>query len=312
MHLKKTATALGIMSAAVSAGTFMFSNYLFKLGMNRKDDEPVPQTSQLRFAYAYYRYVDWFHAIPKEEWILNETDSGEKMIASYVPAKKDTKRTIIMAHGVGCNRETMANFIKLYHELGFNVLAPDDRAHGDSDGKYVSYGWKDRIDYLRWINLVLDKVGKDAKILLFGISMGAGIVTMLSGEKLPKQVKAIVADCGYTNVGDEFNYLLKDMFNLPPYPIEPLVSAINWYKVGYRLHDASCTEALKKNNLPTLFIHGDSDIYVPTYMSYENYAASNGPKQLWIVPGAGHEESFWVNPVAYRQRIKNFLHTYFD
>lgn len=127
MHLKKTATALGIMSAAVSAGTFMFSNYLFKLGMNRKDDEPVPQTSQLRFAYAYYRYVDWFHAIPKEEWILNETDSGEKIIASYVPAEKDTKRTIIMAHGVGCNRETMANFIKLYHELGFNVLAPDDR-----------------------------------------------------------------------------------------------------------------------------------------------------------------------------------------
>jgi uncharacterized protein len=309
---KKTTLALGIMSASISASTFLFSRYLFQLGMQRKDAIPEPQASQMRFAYAYYRYVDWFHEIKKEEWVLREADTGDHMVASYVPAAKPTPKTIIMAHGVGCNRETMANFIKMYHELGFNVLAPDDRAHGDSDGKYVSYGWQDRIDYQRWIQLVLERIGTDAQILLFGISMGAGIVTMLSGEKLPPQVKAIIADCGYTNVGDEFNYLLKDMFHLPAYPIEPVVSAINWYKVGYRLHNASCTEALKKNTLPILFIHGDKDVYVPTYMSKVNYQAAHGPKQLWIVPGAGHEESFWVNPVAYKKRTKEFLHTYFN
>lgn len=310
MNLKKAAATLGILSATVGIGVFTFSEYLFKLGMSRKDAEPVPQNSQLKFAYEYYRYVDWFHDIPKDEWILHEEETGEKMIASYIPAAAPTKKTIIMAHGVGCNRETMANFMKLYHDLGFNVLAPDDRAHGDSDGKYVSYGWKDRIDYKRWINMVLYKVGLDSEILMFGISMGAGIVTMLSGEKLPKQVKAMIADCGYTNVGDEFNYLLKERFHLPPYPFEPLVSAINWHRVGYRLHNASCTDALRKNTLPTLFIHGGSDIYVPSYMSCINYNASKGPKQLWIVPGAGHEESFWNDPIAYKEKVREFVHTY--
>ncbi|WP_225362833.1 alpha/beta hydrolase [Apilactobacillus micheneri] len=310
MSLKKAAATIGMLSATVGVGVFTFSEYLFKLGMSRKDTEPVPQNNQLKFAYEYYRYVDWFHAIPKDEWILHEEETGEKMVASYIPAAVPTKKTIIMAHGVGCNRETMANFMKLYHDLGFNVLAPDDRAHGDSDGKYVSYGWTDRIDYKRWINMVLYKVGLDSEILMFGISMGAGIVTMLSGEKLPKQVKAMIADCGYTNVGDEFNYLLKERFHLPPYPFEPLVSAINWHRVGYRLHNASCTDALKKNTLPTLFIHGGSDIYVPSYMSCINYNASKGPKQLWIVPNAGHEESFWKNPVAYKEKVKEFVKTY--
>ncbi|WP_225426288.1 alpha/beta hydrolase [Apilactobacillus timberlakei] len=310
MSLKKAAATIGMLSATVGVGVFTFSEYLFKLGMSRRDADPIPQNNQLKFAYEYYRYVDWFHAIPKDEWILNEEETGEKMVASYIPALNKTNKTVIMAHGVACNRETMANFIKMFHDLGFNVLAPDDRAHGDSDGKYVSYGWTDRVDYKRWINMVLYKVGLDTEILLYGISMGAGIVTMLSGEDLPSQVKSIIADCGYTNVGDEFNYLLRERFNLPAYPFEPLVSAINWHRVGYRLHNASCTNALKKNKRPILFIHGDKDIYVPTYMSYENYHASKGPKQLWIVSGAGHEESFWTNPINYKQKVQDFTDTY--
>ncbi|MCK8625157.1 alpha/beta hydrolase [Apilactobacillus sp. M161] len=311
MGIKKNIAYALSVPTIMGIGTFLLSEYLFKLGMGRKDLDPQPSKDQLKYANDYYRYVNWYLRIKKETWEINEAQTNDRLVASYIPADENTNRTIIMAHGFGCNRETMANFAKMYHDMGINVLIPDDRAHGESSGKYVTFGWLDRMDYLQWIDLVIQKNGPQSEILLFGISMGAGIVTMLSGEKLPRQVKAIIADCGYTNVADEFNYLLKMEYHLPSYPIEPLVSTINRRRLGYCLDDASCTSQLKKNKLPILFIHGSKDIYVPTYMSYKNYRATKASKQLWIVPGAGHEESFWINPQKYKHRVNDFLNTYY-
>lgn len=134
---------------------------------------------------------------------------------------------------------------------------------------------------------------------------------MLSGESLPQQVKAIIADCGYSSIEAELTYLLKRQFHLPKYPLEPLVSTISKRRLGYYLGDVSATEQLAKNKRPILFIHGEKDVYVPVGMAYENYAATHAPKQLWIVKNASHAESFWVNPKRYQDHVEEFLTTYF-
>ncbi|WP_143805201.1 alpha/beta hydrolase, partial [Oenococcus oeni] len=84
-------------------------------------------------------------------------------------------------------------------EMGFNVLLPDDRGHGQSMGEYISFGWLDRLDYLQWLKKIIKRVGPKSEILLFGVSMGASTVEMLSGEDLPSQVKCVIADCGYSS-----------------------------------------------------------------------------------------------------------------
>ena len=60
---------------------------------------------------------------------------------------------------------------------------------------------------------------KNAEIVLYGVSMGGATVMMASGEDLPGNVKAIIEDCGYSSVWDEFSYQLQALFNLPEFPL---------------------------------------------------------------------------------------------
>lgn len=296
---------------AVTAGSFLLSYHLFKFAFERVDHVPPTSKEKQKYADAYYDYVDWMKNVPSKTWILNANSPENKVVASFIPADKPSKKTVIIAHGYKGNRETMANYVKMFHEMGFNALVPDDRGHGESSGEYINFGWLDRLDYLRWIKRVIGYVGEDSRILLFSVSMGGATVEMISGENLPSQVKALIADCGYSSIREELTYLLKQQFHLPEYPVEPLVSQINHHVLGFSLDKVSSTHQLAKNKLPILFIHGGRDTYVPVGMAYENYQATKAPKQLWIVKNATHAESFWYNPEAYRDRVMTFLKTYF-
>ncbi|WP_261809714.1 alpha/beta hydrolase [Levilactobacillus humaensis] len=310
--MKKKTLTWALPLAGLAATSLIASERLFNFAFKRVNYVPETSADKQKYADAYYAYVDWFKQVKKEKWYLHEHDPKNRMVAEYIPAETPSHKTVIISHGYKGNGETMANFAQMYHQLGFNVLLPDDRGHGESAGKYISFGWLDRLDYLQWIQQVIDRADANVKILLFGVSMGGATMEMLSGETLPAQVKAIIADCGYSSIEAELTYLLKRQFHLPKYPIEPLVSTISKRRLGYYLGDVTATDQLKKNKRPILFIHGEQDVYVPVGMAYENYAATHAPKQLWIVRNASHAESFWINPDRYRAHVTEFLKTYFD
>lgn len=298
--------------AGAAVGSFVFSEYLFKLAFKRVNEVPETSPEKQKYAASYWMFVDWFKHVNKEHWTFSLTGETEQMSAYFIPAKDPlTKKVVVISHGYKGNGETMANFAKLFYDLGFNVLLPDDRAHGESAGEYISFGWLDRLDYLQWLNKIIQRVGEMAQIVLFGVSMGASTVEMLSGEKLPVQVKCLIADCGYSSINQEMTYLLKQQFHLPKYPFYPLVSTINHHRLGYYLGDVSATEQLEKNQLPIFLIHGEKDSFVPSEMALENFRATTAPKELWIVKDATHAESYWINPQVYQQRIVAFLNKYF-
>ncbi|MFD2305563.1 alpha/beta hydrolase [Enterococcus termitis] len=242
-------------------------------------------------------------------WTLEAAD-GLKLQAIYLPAAEKTDKNVIMAHGYMGNAETMASFAKMYHDWGYNVLVPDARGHGKSEGEYIGFGWPERKDYLQWINQVIEKNGEHAQITLYGISMGGATVMMTSGEALPENVKAIVEDCGYSTVNEELAYQLKDMFNLPSFPLVPVTSLITKIRAGYFFGEASSIAQLKKNTTPILFIHGDADTFVPFEMLDEVYAATNAPKDKYVVPGAEHAKAYSVNKKAYKEKVEHFLNKY--
>src|SRR5699024_6839140 len=109
----------------------------------------------------------------------------------------------IIAHGYMGDAESMYQFADMYHRLGYNVLVPDARGHGKSQGDYIGFGWPERKDYVKWIHEVLSQNGSKENIILHGVSMGAATVMMTSGEKLPTNVKAIIEDCGYSSIQAE-------------------------------------------------------------------------------------------------------------
>ena len=246
----------------------------------------------------------WLKTVHKETWTEKAAGADLKLVADYVPAAKPTNKTVLVAHGYMNTKEFMAPQIKMFHDAGFNVLAPDDRGHGQSQGNYIGYGWPDRLDYLKWINQIIKKQGQQSQIALYGVSMGGATVMYLSGEKLPSQVKSIVEDCGYTSIIDELTYQAKAMFNLPKWPLIPSVALTATIKAGYNVFDASAITALHKNTRPILFIHGSKDKFVPTSMVYLIYrAATKSKKVLWVVKGAGHAKSFPDHQQAYSKRV---------
>lgn len=259
-----------------------------------------------------YDYDQRFKRQTKQVW-QQTTPGGLKLEAWYVANPKPTNKTIVIAHGFAGNKNKMAVYGQMFLDLGYNVLMPDDRAAGKSEGNLIGFGWNDRKDYGRWIKQVVAK-NPQVEIAMFGVSMGGATTMMTAGEKLPANVKAFIEDCGYDTVKNEIDFQAQTMYNLPVIPRFPLVdivSGISKVRAGYFYGEASSVAQLHKNTLPMMFIHGANDTFVPTSMVYKNYAATKGPKELWIVPGAEHARSFEKNPKAYTAKVKAFLDQYF-
>ncbi|MCM0599652.1 alpha/beta hydrolase [Periweissella fabalis] len=260
-----------------------------------------------------FSYDAKFNKQHKEVW-HQTTPGGLKLDAWYVANPIKTNKTVVIAHGFAGNKARMAMYGQMFLNLGYNVLIPDDRAAGQSDGNLIGFGWTDRKDYVRWINQVVEK-NPQVEIAMFGVSMGGATTMMTAGEKLPNNVKVFIEDCGYDTVKNEIDFQAKSMYNLPVIPRFPLVdivSGISKLRAGYTYGEASSVAQLHKNHLPMLFIHGGDDKFVPTAMAYKNYEATQGPKELWIVPGAAHAMSFEKNPVKYAGKVQSFLDRYFQ
>lgn len=255
---------------------------------------------------------EWLETQPYETWNL-VTNDGLNLVGYYLPAEKETTKTAILAHGYTSQGKDMAGFARMFRdELGFNVLMPDDRGHGASEGDYIGFGWPDRLDYLKWIDKAVERVGPDAQIVLHGISMGGATVMMVSGETLPSQVKAIVEDCGYTSVADQLAYQLGRMYKLPSFPLLHTTNLMTNLRAGYDFYQASSVEQVKKATVPMLFIHGSEDTFVPTDMVYQCYEACPTDKDLLLVEGAGHALAYTTDKQAYTAKVAAFIGKYVD
>jgi len=305
-------TAFGVAAvpaAAVVAGSF----YFYRMAVARApkkflDGDPGLQPNpDVQTETTSSR--DWWNGQSFEHRQLLSGD-GLKLHAYYLPAKKATARTAILAHGYSGDASIMSGVAKFYHEdLDMNILVPDARGHGRSEGAYIGYGWHERVDYLGWIRQMIAQDGPQAQIVLHGISMGGATVMMTSGEDLPPHVKAIVEDCGYTSVRAELEHQMKRMYKLPAFPMLPATEALTKIRAGYSFTEASALNQVRRCRTPMLFIHGSNDVFVPTSMVHELYEACPAEKDLLIVDGAGHGDSFLIDKAAYTAKVKEFLCT---
>lgn len=253
--------------------------------------------------------LTWLKEQNFEDLEIN-SDDGLKLKAKFLKASVESNKVLIAIHGYrSSNLKEYAYYLKFYHDLGFHILLPNNRAHGNSEGTYIGFGWLDRLDCIKWIYKMKKRFNKDLLIVLHGISMGSSTVLMASGEKLPDDVKCIISDCGFTSVLDEFEHNLKQL-HVPAVFVLPTATLLSKKRVGYSFKDASTIKQVKKSITPTLFIHGDQDDYVPTYMVYDLYNACHAEKDLLIIEGAKHAESYLVNQELCEKTITDFMKLY--
>lgn len=212
----------------------------------------------------------------------------------------------IVCHGYSGEASQNSTSAYRFYEEGYNVLMPNARGHGKSEGDYIGMGWDERLDIVDWIWQILDK-DPDAQIVLYGVSMGAATVMMVSGEDLPQNVKAIVEDCGYSSVWGEFSYQLKMLFGLPDVPVMNFASFVTKVRAGWWLEEGDAIKQLQKNKTPMMFIHGDDDTFVPFEMLDKVYEATDVLKEKLLVEGAGHGGSAGILGEEYWNAVFNFI-----
>jgi hypothetical protein len=261
-------------------------------------------------------YRQQFDAYPEsQEWVdslrsigaLRDTflimPSGEKHHGFFVD--RGSTRTALVIHGW---RDCAIKFFwlaRIYeHELGYNVVMPEMHACGESEGEAIQMGWKDRLDVLQWM-----KTFQADTMVVHGVSMGAATTMMLSGEQMPDGIKDLhfVEDCGYTSVWNEFAGQLKEQFGLPAFPLMYSTSLLCKLRYGWSFGEASALEQVKRCHNPMLFIHGNTDTFVPSEMVYPLYEAKPGAKELWIAEGAEHALSYKEHKAEYIAKIKDFV-----
>lgn len=250
-----------------------------------------------------------------ERWIRSQnmekvtilSHDGLKLAGHFLDA--GTKKTLILVHGYRSRAyRDFSCVAEYYRGLGYNLLLIDQRAHGESEGKYICFGAKERYDCVRWAEYIDRRVGGD--IFLDGISMGGTTVLLAAGEKLPEAVRGIIADCGFTSPADIMLKVMEVDLKIRCRPLFYLVCRMIELRAGFAPDEFSTPEAMGKNTLPILFLHGTEDRFVPCRMTVEAYEACTAEKKLLLIEGAGHGTSYLKEMETCRAALEDFLKKY--
>lgn len=190
--------------------------------------------------------------------------------------------------------------------MGHNTIVVDERAHGRSTSRTITFGIKERRDCLSWVDYVCKHFGSDTPIFLSGVSMGAAAVLMAAGLELPKNVVGIIADSPYSSPAAIISKVCKDR-GLPPSLMLPVLRLGARCFGHFDLEETTVIEAVRRTRIPILLIHGEDDRFVPCRMSQEIWSACGGPRTMKTFPGAGHGLSYLVDPKRYERLVKQFV-----
>ncbi|MBQ6823873.1 MAG: alpha/beta hydrolase [Clostridia bacterium] len=245
-------------------------------------------------------------AMSYEEMTITSFD-GLKLYGKYYEYAPNAPIEL-MFHGYrGKAERDLCGGVQRAFRLGHSVVIVDQRTAGKSEGKVITFGVLESKDCLRWVTHLIERFGKEVRIILTGISMGAATVCIAAGEELPENVIGVLADCGYTTAREMIQKTIREM-HLPPKLAYPFVKLGACLYGRFRLEETSPIEAIRRCKVPVLFFHGDTDDFVPCAMSERLYEACPSRKKLILIPGAGHGLAFPADQEKYIQEMRGFYH----
>lgn len=229
---------------------------------------------------------------------------GLKLYGKYYSNNSD--KTIILVHGYRSNgKHDFSGAIKYYYDYGFNILLIDQRSHGKSDGKLITFGVKESFDVKDWAEF-LNKRYNPKHIVLSGVSMGGGTVIFALKRDLPKNVKCIIADCGFTSPAAIISKVGYDRFKINAKFYMPFLNVMTHIFGHFSIFE-NTLDILKSNIIPVVFIHGENDNFVPVQMSKDALKAAGKYGRGIFVKDADHGLSYLVETERVSKEICEFL-----
>ncbi len=299
--------------AVILTAAFMYISYLlFRLAVDIKIPRAVKplmsgllggfNVDELEMTRAGHEFFD---SATKEKWQIRSHD-GLFLYAYYIPCEK-ARATVILMHGYRSSAmHDFSGVLPFYHSLGLNILLVNQRAHGESEGRYIGYGILERHDLYSWVCEHNLRIGKDMPVILDGISMGAATVLFSSGLSMPGNVVAMIDDSGYYSAREQIQFVMK-MMKIPVFPIYYTANAFCRIFAGYSFSELDARDSLKKTKIPMLFIHGEADDFVPCKMGKSAYESCGSKKYIFLSKEAKHGTSYVLETERCQTMLKRFL-----
>lgn len=318
MTVAKIALVAAVVVVALCLLLYISCCYLFQVGVvasfqrkvpEKKASTQPPTPEQLRLQEGAQAAEVWRKAQSFETVAIQSRDNL-RLVGHYLPCP-EAERTVLLVHGWrGSWERDMCPFGPFLQEQRCNLLFVEQRGHGASQGKYLGFGVLERYDCLAWIHYLQKREPEGLPIYLLGCSQGAATVLMASGFDLPEQVRGIVADCGFISPEEQIATTLKDWWHMPKQPFLFVADLICRHRAGYSYRDYSTLEAMKTNRTPVLFVHGREDRFVPVSNTLRNYHACQAEKDLLLVKGARHIQSYLLGGDQYREKLRAMFQKY--
>lgn len=249
--------------------------------------------------------VQRLHELSYEEVTIRASD-GTKLFGRYYHTA-DGAPVQIQFHGYrGSAMRDFCGGTAFARKLGHNALVVDQRSHGHSEGRTITFGVRERYDCQSWAYYAYHRFGKDTPLILSGVSMGATTVLMASDLEMPETVCGIIADCPYSSPQDIITKVAGEL-GLPRKSAAALCSLGALLYGHFRIRDGSALRSVSKTKLPVLLLHGEADQLVPCEMSRAIYDACGSDKELQTFPGAGHGMCYLEDPQRYEATVAGFL-----
>lgn len=305
-------TALGFAAGTAAAyygfGGLLCTQVLGRKRLNKNPEDPLQDPIRMtRYVHdeLFREADDWFeNNMPSDHTILGA--DGIPLHAEIIKQPEVSHKWAILIHGYTSRPRTMANQGIHYYKQGFNTLFPYLRGHRKSEHKTCSMGYFERYDIVAWINYIA-ALDPQAEIILHGCSMGAATTMLTTGEELPANVKCAIADCGYTDCWEEYKEQISKVAHLPAFPFLNAADSFAKLFLGWGFKECSPLDAVSRSKTPTLFIHGEKDVFVPYAMMDVLYNACSAEKEKLSVPDAQHDQSCELHPEMYWEATDAFV-----
>ena len=253
----------------------------------------------------------WLSSVKREKLHM-EADDGKILVARQIIVDDNAKQWAVILHGFNGSMEDVYDVAMHYVKEGYNVLLPDLRACGESEGSLIGMGWLDRMDVINWMDVVL-KDHPDAELVIHGVDMGADTALMLSGEPLKSSVKAIVAESAYTSAWEVVKTEYKTRHEKwPTFPILNMVNPVLKIWAGYSLKEADATKQVKNATVPILLIQGGKDTYTTESMASQLDHAIASQHELLTIPDGAHGDCRYADPDTYYNKTFEFVGGYVE
>lgn len=299
---------LGALALILLLASYIVMRYACRRGhaLGTDLDKELRHSSFRHYKDDIVRVQQWLKEQPVQEVFVTSYD-GLRLRARYIPCE-NARATLLLFHGWRSYPELdFGAALTFYQSFGVNILLPDERAQGESEGKFITFGVRERHDVHTWVQWCAERSGAAFPLLLGGVSMGATTVLMACGEPFAGNVRGVIADCGFTSPWDIIGKCGRD-FHVPSWLLLPPVDLQASLFAGFSLREYSTLDAMKTTKIPTFLAHGEKDTFVPCEMSKRNYAACAAKdKTLLLTPEAGHGQSYLKQTERYQNAVRAFL-----